>query len=220
MTAARSLRRRLWRSGLVPARRIKAFEQIGWTASVRQQVPVDSAGEPIPWFTYGAITFLDQVVSTTGSVLEIGGGHSTLWWEARGNLVTVLEADADWAQRLRTKARADITVLPDADEVLAHLAASARTGKSFDVVVVDGVDPRSTYLLAASHLVADGGILVVDNSDRVAYRESIESIQGFHRVDFFGMGPQNPYAWATSVFSRSAIIPRGRRETFSASIDY
>ncbi len=114
----------------------------------------------------------------------------------------------------------DVTVLSDSDMVLDHLESLLSKGRRFDVVVVDGVEPRTTYLLAASRLVSEDGVLVVDNSDRGAYRATLERLEGFNRLDFFGMGPQNQYAWATSVFSRSGFFPRGRPEDFNAAIDY
>jgi hypothetical protein len=212
--------RRLQRAGLAPASQIRALHQIGWIESVRRNEPVDAEGEPLPWFAYGAISLLDQIVPTSSSVLEIGGGNSSLWWASRGNGVTVFEANADWAESLRSRGMSDVTVLSDADMVLDHVESLLSKGRRFDVVVVDGVEPRTTYLLTASRLVSEDGVLVVDNSDRVAYRAALEQVEGFSRLDFFGMGPHNRYAWATSVFSRSGFFPRGRPDGFHAAIDY
>ncbi len=212
--------RGLQRAGLAPASQIRALRQIGWIESVRRDEPVDAQGEPLPWFTYSAISLLGQIVPTSSNVLEIGGGNSSLWWASRGNSVTVLEANADWADSLRSRGISDVTVLSDADMVLDHLESLLSKERHFDVVVVDGVEPRTTYLLTASRLVSEDGVLVVDNSDRGAYRATLERLEGFNRLDFFGMGPQNRYAWATSVFSRSGFFPRGRPEDFNAAIDY
>lgn len=88
------------------------------------------------------------------------------------------------------------------------------------MVLVDGIEPRSDYLEQASRPVRSDGLLVVDNSDRERYRAVLARLAGWHRFDFFGLGPQNAYARATSIFAREAVVPRGRRELFERSIEY
>ena len=41
-------------------------------------------------------------------------------------------------------------------------------------------------------------------TDRVIYQEGYEFLltNGFKRLDFWGMGPINPYSWCTSIFYR------------------
>lgn len=121
---------------------------------------------------------------------------------------------------MRAQGVEDIAVAPSAEGVRELLQAYLDSGRSFDVVVVDGIEPRNYYLREAAALVEDNGILVFDNSDRIAYRPALDDLKGFHRLDFFGIGPQNGYAWATSIFSRNGIIPAGRPERFLRSIDY
>lgn len=67
------LRRRAFDHGWIPARRIRALQQIGWVESVKHGRPIDAEHRPVPWFTYAAISFLDQVVPESANVLEIGG---------------------------------------------------------------------------------------------------------------------------------------------------
>lgn len=217
MKLAKRLRRRLFSDGWVPARRVRALHQIGWIESVKHGRPIDADARPVPWFTYSAISFLDQVVPDDTTVLEIGGGNSSLWWTARNCPVTVIEADQTWADELRAQGIHDIAVVASADGVRESLQALLISGRRFGVVVVDGIAPRDRYLNEAAQLVDDNGLLVFDNSDRLAYRSALGGLNGFHRFDFFGMGPQNGYAWATSVFARNGIIPAGRPETFPRS---
>lgn len=91
-TLKRALWRQLFRAGWVPASRVRALQQTGWLPSVREDAPVDSKKRPLPWLTYPAIDFLDQIVAPDERVLEIGG-NSSLWWANPGNDVTVIEAD-------------------------------------------------------------------------------------------------------------------------------
>jgi hypothetical protein len=70
---AKFIRKRLGRSGYLPVRNVRALDQIGWLESFKSNQPIDSAHQPVPWFTYAAISFLDQIVREEASVLEIGG---------------------------------------------------------------------------------------------------------------------------------------------------
>ena len=179
--------------------------QLGWRRGDLQQ---------LPWITYASIGFIDQVVPVNADVLEIGGGSSTRWWTERGNRVTCLESDTDWAERIRSASpAATVHDVGSAEEAAAWLEDAARRGTTFDVVVVDGVEPRARYLQAAASLVGEAGILIVDNTDRAAYRPALRALTdaGWLRFDFFGLGPSNPYAWMTSVLSRVPVRPGGRQ---------
>lgn len=73
----------------------------------------------------------------------------------------------------------------------------------FDIIVVDGVARTLCILLAINHF-SDAGIIVLDNSERDDSRGAISILKsnGFRRIDFWGLGPVNPYGWCTSVFFR------------------
>ena len=75
---------------------------------------------------------------------------------------------------------------------------------SFDVVVVDGVERPACGAAAIARLKPDG-LLVLDNSDRPAYRGAIELLteRGYGRIDFFGFAPGSGVSGCTSVFARS-----------------
>lgn len=90
----------------------------------------------------------------------------------------------------------------------------------FDLVVVDGMARLLSGFIAAES-VADDGFIILDNSDRWQYN-SLQAFlieQGYGRIDFWGPGPINTYAWCTSFFSRRLAIdnqtperPRGSGE--------
>lgn len=75
--------------------------------------------------------------------------------------------------------------------------------KSFDIIVVDGMARQLCGFIAAD-VIADDGIIILDNSDRWQYnslqRYLIE--QGFGRIDFWGPGAVNTFTWCTSFFSK------------------
>lgn len=178
--------------------------QIGWLASFSTSLPVDQQGNPLPWYTYGAIAFLQDRIRPEMAVFEFGSGNSTLWWSQRVAQVVSREHDAAWYQRVKALVPANvdyqhIACLPDGDyarEVLKHVGR-------FDLIVIDGPDRVNCARHALQALKAHGAI-IWDNSDREEYAAgySLLTQAGFRRLDFSGMGPINPQGWCTSIFYR------------------
>jgi hypothetical protein len=79
----------------------------------------------------------------------------------------------------------------------------------FDVIIVDGM-ARSMAAWLAARMVRSDGMIIFDNSDRDTYRQGFEFLKaaGFARIDFWGPGPINPYAWCTSCFVKSLDVLR------------
>lgn len=74
----------------------------------------------------------------------------------------------------------------------------------FNIIVVDGM-ARILSAWLASRQLADDGIIVFDNSDRVEYSDAYRYLEqsGYSRIDFSGLGPLNTYEWCTSIFIKS-----------------
>ena len=53
-----------------------------------------------PWYTRGSIKFLSEVCKADYTVLEYGGGVSSLWWCEHAMEVVTMEANPEWASRL------------------------------------------------------------------------------------------------------------------------
>ncbi len=79
--------------------------------------------------------------------------------------------------------------------------------ETFDIICVDGMARNLTAWLAAQYVKPEGAI-VFDNADRDDYAAGYEALRaaGFVRIDFTGPGPINPYAWTTSVWTKSIEI--------------
>ena len=73
----------------------------GFMESLRFRRPQRN-GQPIPWFTFSSIDFLDQLDLEGKKFLEIGGGFSTLYWARRGLTGHTLETDAGWCKILNS----------------------------------------------------------------------------------------------------------------------
>ncbi len=177
----------------------------GWFRSRATGLPVDSAGAPLPWYTYAAIRFLAGRVDSRWSVFEYGSGHSTLWWAARVARVVSCEHDAAWHAQLLPQLPAHVESLHVAlDSPDPYAACVARFPGGFEVVVIDGRERVACARYAPIALTHDG-VIIWDNSDREDYQPGFEHLRttGFRRLDFWGLGPINTYGWCTSVFYRA-----------------
>jgi hypothetical protein len=211
------LRYRLWSAPVSPRHADRAllqlgtFKQVGWFESVRRGRPVDRSGNPLPWYTYAAIYWLDHALVGTETVFEYGCGNSTLWFARHVKCVAAVEHDQAWANTLQRSLPVNATlhyVPTDASEASmdtndAYVCAIAQTGTPYDVIVVDGKARNACCLMAVSHLRQDG-LLILDNSDRSAYEPANAFLQteGFARIDFVGPAPGIVGWSATSVYSR------------------
>ena len=64
--------------------------------SARQKVPIDRRGRPVPWYTWPAVEYLEQLDFSGRKVFEYGSGNSTLWWAERVREVISCEHDPVW----------------------------------------------------------------------------------------------------------------------------
>ena len=70
-----------------------------WIESIQARRPLKNSSA-IPWFTYSAIDFLNSIELEGKTVLEVGGGFSTLYWAARGCKGASLELDIGWSSSI------------------------------------------------------------------------------------------------------------------------
>jgi predicted O-methyltransferase YrrM len=198
------------------------LRQVGWLSTLEGESQ-DRNG-PIPWLTYAAVDFLDQIVSPEATVLEIGAGASTRFWVQRGNHVVALEGDLTYCASLADSldtARCQLIHVSSSDAVRDLCRSYGSLGQTFDVVIADAFSPRGLYLADAASLVRPSGILVVDNADREEVSQALPPIQeqGFYRLDFFGIGPINKYAWLTTILCRnSSLFSFSRRRSYDTIV--
>jgi len=189
----------------------------GWLNSLLNGKPVDAKGNPVPWFTYPAIDFLDRLNAKAFDVFEWGAGQSTLWWAKRVRSVRAVDHDAGWYQKVRSglpeNARVELQV-----EMAGYVSAIGSDDATFDVVVVDGKH-RNECIDAAILRCKTEGLIVLDNSDRRAYGAGIERLMqaGYRRIDFFGLLPSYLYRSCTSVFFKDDRYVRDARLPYEAS---
>lgn len=184
----------------------------GWHRSVNEQASVASDGMPTPWWTYAATEWMALVLRPHHRVFEFGSGNSTLWLSKRVEAVHTVEHDAAWASRLSSNLppNVQLSFVPtsatdadgsDDDPYLAPI--DEPHDRSYDLVIIDGM-ARNACVARSMSRVGVGGMILLDDADRLAYRpaHTLLSGRGFGRVDFFGPKPGAGHMSTTSVFCR------------------
>lgn len=189
----------------------------GHYKSVKESSAVDSDGEPIPWYTYPAIEYLDQFDFSNKCVFEWGTGNSTLYWSKRVKEIVSVEDDEEWFDKVSKeidRRNTEIYLIKEMGEYVNYIAKS---NKKFDIIVIDAKF-RDQCAKIAPRFLSPGGMIVFDNSDRYpnllrAMREKNNYIQ----VDFHGFSPINSYSLTTTIlFDRKINLkPINRQPTYS-----
>jgi hypothetical protein len=198
-------------SSLAP-RRLNTFIHTGWIASVEAGRPVDARGEPIPWYTYPAIDFLESKIQREWSVLEWGCGNSTRWWAARTARVLSIEHNAEWQRKISTDLPAHATATLIEDPLAYSTLKETAPAETFDVLIIDG-EERNACARTAVTRAKPSSIIVFDNSDRKSVGDGMTYLadSGWKRIDFFGLLPSYAYRTCTSIFFRDDSLLRGDR---------
>lgn len=172
-------------------------ERLGQIRSITEGRPVDALGQPIPWYTYPAIEYVERLALKGKRIFEFGCGHSTRYWCRRGASVTAVEHSREWFEEVT--AFAGGANLLFRDERDSYVAALREAGVSFDVIVIDGVW-RERCVDEAIARAAPHTVIILDNSDWYHAAGARLRDAGFLETSFSGFGPCNNYAWTTSLF--------------------
>lgn len=178
---------------------------------------MDASGDPTPWMSLTAIEVLDQLAPRQAVVAELGAGASTQWWARRGNRVDSYDDAPAWVRRTRDlltsiSDSATVTLVPDVHalaQVVQHRLASE---DGCDILVSDGLEPRTESTRTALPLLRPSGLLVVDNSDRPELSRLVDDLisEGWCALRIFGLVPTHGVAHETSFLSREPLRPQGR----------
>ena len=183
------------------------------------------AGLDVPWWTYGAIDAVERWLDAQDAPIrafEWGSGASTIWLAKRVDSVDSVEHHRGFGEMMQGElvdvagARAthvELTVIEPVPSSAPRVGSKKEgmsgldfvdyvrhidvVGGLFDLVVIDG-RAREACLSAALPHLADGGIIVFDNTHRRRYREAIDAAD----VDsdrFRGLTPTLPYPDETSL---------------------
>lgn len=204
-----------------------------WVRSLFAIYDVDQMiGLDVPWWTYRAIDRIDAFLKEhpCAKVFEYGSGASTIWLARRAASVHSIEHDKSWFELMQSRIAGFDGITMDyvpADAQLsgnklfhshkegfygksfkAYATAISKTKERYDVIVIDGRARAACLHVAKAHL-ADGGIIIFDNTRRARYSAAIR------RSDFLasalpGLTPSLPYPDKTTILrAKSSEIANG-----------
>ncbi|MEP6794295.1 MAG: hypothetical protein ABJB16_08220 [Saprospiraceae bacterium] len=167
---------------------------------------ISRTGEPLPWYTYPMIDFLRTRLFVDKTILEFGGGQSTLWWATQAKRIISFEDDKDWFEILTKKIPTNVELfyitkdsreksLKEVSAILDQLAIPA-----FDIVIIDGLS-REDMINVACSVVSPNGAILCDNAEGYGFYESFKERE-FKRIDFFGHAPGVIFPHCTSIYFR------------------
>jgi hypothetical protein len=194
--------------------------QTGWFKSTFSKKSVGKLNEKLPWFTYPMIKFLEKKLEKNFSVLEFGGGNSTLWFSPRVGHIHTVENESSWFTYMKNNSpeNALLELIQVKSELnyseLAFLPLNNPTPYSFgggdsifDIIIIDGID-RNNCIVNSYKKLSENGIFIIDNTDtnyEIKLKQGFEFLQNkdFKRLDFWGMCPIVARISCTSIFYRS-----------------
>jgi hypothetical protein len=210
---ARSMRDSVWGpwnwSHTLRLCRILAFE-FGHLRSAAANRSIDRNGNPVPWFTYPAIEYLQRLDLSSKSVFEYGSGNSTRYWAQRAASVVSVEHSAEFYELIAPTlpANCELSLKSPAAVYISALAETfaQRGGRGFDIIVIDG----HSRVRCAEHAVdylARGGIVILDNSDWFPDAAEILRGAGLIECSMSGFAPIADCASTTSFFFHPQFEP-------------
>lgn len=186
------------------ARRRSCLKKWNWFASCNSGQVIGPHNEPLPWLTYPCIPFLQARIQPEMSILEFGGGNSTLWWARRTRQVVTVEHKREWYDRLKCTVPHNVQLLHAPIRTNGeYCRAAAGFPDTFDIIVIDGRD-RENCARQCLAALKDAGVIVWDDTGRGRYQAGVQWLmeRGFPKIDFVGMKPCCAEESTTSVFYR------------------
>jgi hypothetical protein len=162
--------------------------------------PVSPKGEALPWITYPAITYLLSFDLTGKDVFEFGCGASTRFWSRVAKSVTSVESDKGWYEKVRSELPKNASLNYASDESPAnYVQPLLSSGRKYDIIVIDG-SHRPHCATVCQPFLANGGIIIHDNTDWYQTTRGILLGYDLIPVDFFGFIPSSAHTGITSFY--------------------
>ena len=78
------------------------LETSGWLKSLKEGKSIDYNSNPLPWYSYAAIEFIEDKLKSDFRVFEYGSGQSTLWYAQRVKEVISVEHNPDYFCQIKS----------------------------------------------------------------------------------------------------------------------
>lgn len=182
-----------------------AGAQLGFGISVLHERGLirDSSGldpqQPLPLLTWPFLDFLESLDLSRLSLLELGAGNSTLWFQRRFARVRSFETNPEWQQALACVIDPNVELQGIELEALENASVDYRDE---DVVLVDFAGRRTRFL---QHFLARCGerrprAVVLDNADWYRNGAAALARHGYREIPFHGFKSGQSFLSCTSLF--------------------
>jgi hypothetical protein len=177
----------------------------GQFLSIRNWSCLNAEKNPIPWYTYPAIEYLQHLDLSAFNVFEFGSGNSTLFWSKIASNVCSVEDDPLWFDKISKESQKQELNFQYilASEPSSYIQAFLDSEPTPDIIIIDGQWRTLCAEKVTEYINERGGVVMIifDNSDWYpktinGLRENLKWIE----IDFHGFGPINDYTWTTTVF--------------------
>ncbi|WP_394752635.1 class I SAM-dependent methyltransferase [Crenothrix sp.] len=178
----------------------------GWFLSFTAKRSIDAAKNPIPWWSYGVIDFVEERLKPSLSCLEFGSGGSTVWLAHRIKSVTSIENDPNWAAIVKDFVPENVRLIELAKP---ENLSDEHVGKEvFDILIVDPLAHRINCAKAGLPFLSETGVVIWDNTDGSDWPEikALMAEHGFKEISFNGLAPQEVSLSRTTIFYRTENI--------------
>lgn len=176
----------------------RQFKEYGHDISIRENLVVNSSMQPIPWFTYPAIEYLEQFDFSNFDVLEWGSGSSSIYFSSKVKSILSIEDDEKWFNQILSDSRFFGTIKL-AKNKLDYISIATSTEEKYDLIIIDG-KYRDACIDNLKYVVKPSSIVIFDNSDRNPELCEVIRNMGFLEVDMHGISPKVVFATTTSFF--------------------
>lgn len=191
-------------SALVSLRAWGYLLDMGWFNSFKNNKSLDKDGNPIPWFTYPAIEFLGDRLNKEMIVFEFGSGNSTLFLAERVREIYSVEHNKEWFDKVFMSLPSNSYLhFVESATPKSYLNPIQTSHKKYHIILIDGIF-RNECLIESLNYLTEGGIIILDDSERPEYSSGINRVleNHFKRIDFWGISSGYLYRKATTVFYR------------------
>jgi len=159
----------------------------GWFARRRAGAPVDGDSEPIPWYSYPFIDFLEPRLDKQFRVFEYGSGNSTRWFASRVSAVVAVEHSGEWVEQITGQVPGNATVVHQSRG--EEYVREPLSREPFEIISIDGID-RTACTEPALEALAPKGVVIIDDFERW----DDEELALFHDQDFRSVAFRGPKA--------------------------
>lgn len=189
---------------VLPPAQIKIMIDLNATNEWQHRDP--ETGLVLPWYTK---SFLDELVTwdlKDKTVLEIGMGASTLWWNKKAKWLTAWDMNKEWYYAVVNKM--DLTkatsFLPK-DGMIVEAMANVLEPASFDIAIIDcePIEYRDQCAKAALSYLKPGGKLIIDNwmQPSVGWMPSEETQQLLSQYPVQAYPQEGHPDWITAIWT-------------------